>query len=138
MRVCHVRTVASALMESMATCVFVDQDGLDLTVKQVRMILSHRYRRDIPDLVYHPINVKQWGSNWGVLGVLLTTYAKTNPKQMHPWFLHTMRRFTHVYPPAQTAADAGDYTPDEPRTWGTTVILITGKRKDSNLSPMQG
>ena len=79
----------------------------------------HRYTMEIPDLIY-PLYMASsaMGSNLGSSGF----YRPYTQKQMRPWSSRTVCHFTCVYLQAQTALDARSI-----HTWGTTVILITGK-----------
>ena len=81
---------------------------------------------EIPDLLYRPCKgVVSHGAQYGVFGLLPTTNARENAKQMHSRSSRATRRTMRLCLHAQTAVHTGNIC-----TGQTTIILITGKTAD--------
>ena len=92
--------------------------------------LLHRYTREIPDLVYHPVwwRCQPWGSNWGVPGVCRQhTQKQTQNKCVHDLFAVFFECLSSHSDCSMT------YAPDEPR-----LFWLQENQKKPNLSPLLG
>ena len=92
---------------------------------------SHRYRKEIPELPYHPCNGNvSHGAPVEGIWILLTTHAETNANKLSPRSLCTVWHFTCVYLQApQTANDMHLMNQG---------YFDRGKNLNPNWSPMPG